>query len=172
MSALDGSVVIFQTKNVLVCPFGPTNFDPNAPTARMTLNVRMEEGETCNYFRDLAMWAVRYLTENSERLFGVGQLTEVQVLSKYHPCLKAPKDGYDPLLHAKISTAEPNQHSVRYWTKTGDVREPPSHWRHARVQLRFHVSHLWIMSSGFGLTVKVLDVLVKEEGGHRFECPF
>ena len=28
LSALDGSVVISQTKKALVCPFGPTNFDP------------------------------------------------------------------------------------------------------------------------------------------------
>ena len=104
---------------------------------------------------------VTYLTENPERLFSLGALTEEQVLSKYHPCLKPPKDGYDPLVHTKISTEEPHQHAVRYWTKN----EPPSDWRHARVQLRFHVSHLWIMSSGFGLTVNVLDVLVEEEGG-------
>ena len=108
---------------------------------------------------------VKYLKENSERLFGVGKLTEEQVLAKYHPCLKQPKDGYDPLLHTKIRTEEPHQHAVRYWTKKGDLREPPSDWRHARVQLRFRVSHLWIMSSGFGLTVNVLDVLMEEEGG-------
>ena len=67
--------------------------------------------------------------------------------------------------YTKISTEEPHQHAVRYVTKTGDLREPPSDWRHERVQLRFHVSHLWIMSSGFGLTVNVLDVLVEEEWG-------
>ena len=64
LSSLDGSAVILQTKNALVAPFGPTNFDPNAPSTRMNLNVRMEEGETFNYFRDLDTWAVKYLTEN------------------------------------------------------------------------------------------------------------
>ncbi len=45
-------------------------------------------------------------------LFGLGALTEEQVLFKYHPCLKPPKDGFDPLLHAKISTEETHQHEV------------------------------------------------------------
>ena len=102
----------------------------------------------------------------------MGALTEEQVLSKYHPCLKPPKDGFDPLLHSKISTEEPHQHAVRNWTKTGDLRDSPKDWRRARLQLRFHVSHLWIMSSGFGLTVNVLDVLVESEEGRAFECPF
>ena len=82
LSALDGFVVIFQTKKALV-----------APTARMNLNARMEEGDTFNFFRDIDTWAVKYLTENSERLFGVGQLTEEQVLAKHHPCPQAIKRG-------------------------------------------------------------------------------
>ncbi len=53
LSALDGSAVISKTKNALVCPFGPTNFDPNAPTVRINLNVRMEEGATFNFFETL-----------------------------------------------------------------------------------------------------------------------
>ena len=145
LRAFDGSAVILPTKNALVAPFGPTNFDPTAPTTRMNLNVRMDEGETFNYFRDLDTWAVKYLTENSEMLFGLGALTEEHVLSKHHPCLKPPKDGYDPLLHTKISNEEPHQHAVRYWTKKGDLREPPKDWRHARVQLRSvdHVQRFW-----------------------------
>ncbi len=73
--AQNGAAVILQTKNALVCPCGPGNFDKNAPTAHMNLNARLEEGETFNLFRDLDTWAVKYLTANSERLFGVGQLT-------------------------------------------------------------------------------------------------
>ena len=53
LSALDGSAVIFQKKNALVCPFVPTNFGPNEPTARMNLNVRREEGTTFNFFETL-----------------------------------------------------------------------------------------------------------------------
>ena len=131
----------------------------------MNLNVRMEEGETFNYFRVPGTWAVKSMTEDSETLFGLGASTEKQVLSKYHLCLKPPRDGFGPLLHSKISTEEPHQHAVRYWTKTGDLREPPKDWRRARLQLRFHVSHLWIMSSGFGSIVNVLDVLVESEEG-------
>ncbi len=124
-------------------------------------------------FKDLDTWAVKYLTQNSERLFGVGQFTEEQVLAKYHPCLKPPREGYDPMLHSKISTKEPHQHAVRYWDRGGGgLREPPTDWRHARLQLRFHVSHLWIMASGFGLTVNVLDVLVESGEERSFECPF
>ncbi len=72
----------------------------------------------------------------------------------------------------KIRTEEPHQHVVRYWDRKGGLKEPPANWRRARLQLRFHVSHLWIMASGFGLTVNVLDVLVESEEVCSFECPF
>ncbi len=95
-----------------------------------------------------------------------------QGISKYHRCFQPAKYGFDPLLHSKISTEEPHQHAVRSWDKKGGLQEPPVDRRHARLQLRFHVRHLWIMSSGFGLTVNILDVLVESEEGHAFECPF
>ena len=53
LRALDGSAVIFQTKNALVAPFGPTKFDPNAPNTRMNLNVRMEEAKPSTIFETL-----------------------------------------------------------------------------------------------------------------------
>ncbi len=86
---------VSSNEKALICPFGPTGYAPNAPSTRMDLNVRMEENETFKYFRDVDTWAGKYLTEHSGRLFGFRALSEEQVLSKYHPCLKPPKDKFN-----------------------------------------------------------------------------
>jgi hypothetical protein len=161
---------MFQTQKALVCPFGPGNFDKNASTARMNLNTRLDDEEALSFFREIDKWAVKYLTENSERLFGWA-MTEVQVLTEYHPCVTQ-REAYDPMLHSKISTEEP--HAVRYWGADLKPREAPTDWRNARMQLRFHVSHLWIMATGFGLTVNILDAQVESEAPMQCDtiCPF
>ncbi len=89
---------------------------------------------------------MKYLTENLDRLCGWA-MSEAQVSAKYHSCLKC-KEGFEPMLHSKISTEEP--HALRYWDTAGAPRQDPKDWRRTRLQLRFHVSHLWIMTSGLG----------------------
>ena len=162
--------MMFKTTKALACPFGPGNFDKNAPTARMNLNARLDDEEALNLFKELDKWAVKYITNNSERLLGWA-MSEAQVLAKYHPCVSH-RDGYDPMLHSKISTEEP--HAVRYWDAEGTPRDAPKDWRNARLQLRFHVSHMWIMASGFGLTVNILDARVEREATEQCDwiCPF
>ncbi len=97
-------------------------------------------------------------------------MSEAQVSAKYHSCLRQ-KEGFEPMLHSKISTEE--AHALRDWDAAGAPREEPEDWRCARLQLRLHVSHLWIMASGFGLTVNALDAQVEsEESGCSWACPF
>jgi len=165
----DCSPVMFKTTKALQCPFGPGNYDKNAPTARMNLNVRLDDGEALSFFKELDEWAIKYITANSERLLGWA-MTEVQVSVKYHSLVKQ-REGFEPMLHAKINTEEP--HALRYWDKEGALRSAPKDWRQARLQLQFHVSHLWIMATGFGLTCNVLDAQVEsEESECNWTCPF
>ena len=99
-------------------------------------------------------------------------MTSEQVAAGYHPCVRH-TDGYAPLLQAKMSTEGPG--AIRCWDADGSARELPSEWEHTRVQMMFHVSHLWIMGSGFGLVVGVTDLrAVSEEPDEREVpvCPF
>ncbi len=97
-------------------------------------------------------------------------MSEAQVSVKYRSCLKH-IEGFEPMLHTKISTEEP--HALRYWGAAGATRGEPKDWRPTRLQLRFHVSHMWIMASGFGLTVNALDAQVESEGsGCSWARPF
>ncbi len=72
-------------------------------------------------------------------------MSEAQVSAKYHSCIKH-REGFEPMLHSNINTEEP--HALRYWDTARAPKEEPKDWRHARLQLRFNVSHLWIMARG------------------------
>ncbi len=54
------------------------------------------------------------------------------------------------------------------------LRAQPTEWARTRLQLRFHVSHLWIMGAGFGLVVSATDAQVLSEADAAAEraCPF
>ncbi len=83
------------------------------------------------------------------------------------------KEGYAPLLKAKIST-EPG--AAHFWDESGVEGKPPDDWRHARMHFRLHLSHMWIMNGTFGLVVNATDAKVVSEGGRgaqaAWACPF
>jgi hypothetical protein len=74
-------------------------------------------------------------------------MTSEQVAVVYHPCVRR-KPSYASLLPAKLSTE--GSSALRCWDMGGAVREPPSEWVRAHLQLRLHISHIWIMGTGFG----------------------
>ena len=130
----------------------------------MNLDVRLDNAEALAFFDELDSWAVQHILadNNAERIFK-HTMTREQVTS----------DGYDPLLHAKISTD--GLSAIHCWDADGAARELPSEWRRTRLQLRFHVTGLWIMGSGFGLAVSATDTqVVCEDSGSAAErvCPF
>ena len=137
----------------------------------MNLDVRLDNADALTFFDELDSWAVQYIADNAERIFKRA-MTREQVTAGYHPCVRR-KDGYDPLLHAKISTD--GLSAIHCWDTDGAARELPSEWRRTRLQLRFHVTGLWIMGSGFGLVVNATDMQVVSElldpAAERV-CPF
>ena len=156
----EGADVVYCTaKGGLCAPFGPGTFDKNTPATRMNLDVRLDDADALAVFDELDSWAVQYIADNAERIFK-RTMTREQVTSGYHPCVRR-KDGYDLLLHAKISTD--GLSAIHCWDTDGAAREMPSEWRRTRLQLRFHVTGLWIMGSGFGLVVSATDVQVVSE---------
>jgi hypothetical protein len=52
--------------------------------------------------------------------------------------------------------------ACRFWTVSGEEREPPADWRDAELTPCLHMSHLWMMGGSCGLVVNVCDVLVTE----------
>ena len=98
-------------------------------------------------------------------------MTPEQVTSGYHPCVRR-KDGYAPLLHTKINSEGPT--ALRCWDAEAAMRAQPTEWARARLQLRFHVSHLWVMGSAFGLVVNTSDakVLSEADAASEWACPF
>ena len=168
----DGADVFYSTANNGLCaPLGPGNFDKTAPAMRVNLEARLDDEDVLAFFDGLDEWAVQYISENAERIFK-RPMTPEQVVSGYHPCMRR-KDGYAPLLHTKVSTEGPG--ALRCWDVGGAAREPPSEWMRTRLQLRFHVSHLWIMGTGLGLVVNTTDMQVVSEASDAASeraCPF
>ena len=74
-----------------------------------------------------------------------------------------------PLLKAKIST-EPG--AAHFWDGNGVERPPPEDWRRTKMHFRVHLSHVWIMSGTYGITLNVTDAKVISEGRSPVVCPF
>ena len=160
-------VIYWTAKHGLRAPFGPSCFDKSAPTTRMTLACRPDDPTLLHIFEDLDSWALRYIEEHAERLFN-RPMTAEQVAAGYNPCVRR-KPPYDAMLHAKLTTEGFN--AIHCWDATGAERELPSEWKHTLLQIRFHVSHLWIMGSDFGLAINATDMQVASESPER-ACPF
>ena len=120
----------------------------------MNLDVRLDDEGALSYFDGLDKRAVEYLAANSVRLFK-RSLTENQVKVNYHPCVRR-KDGYAPLLHAKIAL-EGAGDAAHFWDVNGVERKPPEDWRNAKLQLRMQISHIWLMNSGCGFVINITD---------------
>ena len=159
LRTLDGAGVVYTTaaEEGLTAPFGPSCFDKSAAVARVNLDVRLDDEGALSYFDGLDKWAVEYLAANSVRLFK-RSLTEEQAKVNYPPCVRR-KEGYAPLLHAKIAL-EGAGDAAHFWDASGVERKPPEDWRNAKLQLRVHVSHVWLMNSGYGFVINITDVRV------------
>ncbi len=98
-------------------------------------------------------------------------MTPEQVASEYHPCVRR-RNGYAPLLHTKVNTEGPT--ALRCWDAEGAARVEPREGLHTCLQLRFHVSHLWLMGAGFGLVVNTTNAQILSEADFAAEraCPF
>ena len=169
----DGGDVVYTSSadGGLAAPFGMSSFDKSSAVTRMGLDIRLDCEHTLAYFDAIDEWAVSYLAANSERIFNK-PLSIEQVRAGYHPCVKR-KEGYAPLLKAKIST-EPG--AAHFWDENGVERRPPDDWRNTRMHFRLHLSHMWIMNGTFGLVVNATDAKVVSEGGRgaqaAWACPF
>ncbi len=123
LRASDWAGVVYSTAtNGLVAPFGPGSYDKSTLATRVNLEAGLDDEDVLAFFEGLKERAVRYIAENAERICK-RSMTPEQVASGDHPCARR-KDGYAPLLHAKVSTEEPRV--LRYWDAAGAMREPPS----------------------------------------------
>ena len=156
----DGSDVVYTSSadGGLAAPFGMSSFDKSSAVTRMCLDIRLDCERTLAYFGAIDEWAVSYLAANSDRIFNK-TLSMEQTRAGCHPCVKR-KEGYAPLLKAKIS-AEPG--TSHFCDESGVERRPPDDWRNARMQFRLRLSHVWIMNGAFGLVINVTDAKVISE---------
>jgi hypothetical protein len=145
-------------------PFGASTYNDEVST-RKTLDLRVDENEA-EFFQALDVWAVEYLSKNSERLFKKG-LTPAQVQEHYRSPV-ATKEGYQPLIRTKINTSGLN--AVRCWNAQCEAIALPEDLRGCQLLAHVQLSHLWIMGRDFGWVLTVHDLMITEQVSH--ECPF
>ncbi len=171
LRASDGAAdVIYSTANNGLCaPLGPGNFDKSAALTRMKFEARLDDEDDPAFFDGLNAWALQYVVEHSERLLK-RTMTPEQAAPGYHPCV-CRKDGHAPLLHTKVNTE--GSSALRCGDADGAARAQPREWTRKRLQLRFHVSHLWIMGAGFGLVINstAAQVLSPRHAAAERVCP-
>ena len=66
-----------------------------------------------------------------------------------------------PLLQGKIYIEV--SEAARFWDASGFERRPPEDWRRTKLRLRHHISHTWIMNSGYGLVINITDARAVSE---------
>ncbi len=132
----------------------------------INFEARLDDEDAHAFVEGSDSWAVQHIAEHAERLLN-RTITLEQVASEYHPCVRR-KDGHAPLLHTKVNTEGPTAH--RCWDAEDAARADPREWLRTRLQLRFHVGHLWIM----GAVVNTTDAQVLSEAVAASEraCPF
>jgi hypothetical protein len=146
-------------------PFGASCFNKEEETARKTLDLRVDDCEV-EFFRQLDAWALDYLAKHSERLFKKA-LTKDQVAEHYRSPLTE-KEGYQPLVRCKITTAGLN--AARVWNCEKQRIELPEDLRGCRLIAAVQLSHLWVMGRDFGWVLNVTDIKILSEDAR--ECPF
>ena len=164
-----GEDVFYGCTSPLIAPFGPSNFDKNGTVAqRLSLDIRIDNDLMVTYFKGLDAWAVPYLTEHSQRIFG-RQMSLEQVSAIYRPCLRQ-KEGYDPLLHTKVTMD--GEKATLFWDTKRQERAPPTYWRNARALYKLNIAFLWLSGGLCGFTINVVDCQVVSEQPDGRECPF
>jgi hypothetical protein len=111
-------------------------------------------------------WAPGYIAENSERILGK-RLTLQQAKLCYRPCLRV-KEGYEPLLHCKLTTSGPQ--ATAFWDSFKKQCDPPDNWRDARMLLKLCVPHLRLSGGLCGFVINALDCQVVDNVPPP--CPF
>ena len=169
-SSPDNQKCVWCPSAVLRAPFGLSSFDKSASPTRMNLDLILEDASVLREAEQLDEWAVNYLVENGERLFG-RKMTEKQVCSSYVPCVRAAKDKrFAPSLKTKINRNGPN--AIRFWDAEGRPAEEPTNWREIELKVKIIVSHAWFMNSQFGLTLLVTDAQISPRAPVQRDCPF
>jgi hypothetical protein len=158
--------VSFMSDGACPVPYR-TVHNPDGGRPSVTL-IATEEMQ--NFFQRFDEWAVEYLTENSERLFGK-VLTKDVVVSGYRPTIITKEIGC--LVGAKISTA--GAHTTKYWTDVDFRERPPlDEFKGASLKCKLLISHLWIAGPhSFGFVIIATDIVVVSEAGlAERSCPF
>ena len=170
---IDGEDVVYMTTGAagMTAPFGATSFDTASTTKRKRFDIRLEDEETLKFFNSLNAWAVEYITNNSQRLFG-RVLSREEVELQYLPCARKKSSHHMPMLYTKFWAD--GRGALRCWDEAGAPRELPTRWRHTWLHLRLHVSHLWIMGKDCGFVTECTDIRVlrEEPESMALACPW
>ena len=150
------------------CVFQPGSYDRDDAALRQNVVFRPTQ-EMEQFFDELDQWAVDYLTEHSERLFGK-TLSKDTIKFGYVPVLKRP-EGKLPLVKFKINMPG-SQKPLRCWNENKEPADFIQDWAGRSMQLKILVSHLWIMGSGgkaeFGFVCLLTDVMAMKQQAVMF----
>ena len=150
------------------CVFQPGSYDRDEAALRQNVVFRSSQ-EMEEFLNQLDEWAIDYLTEHSERLFGK-TLTKEQVSFGYVPVLKKP-EGKLPLLKFKINMPG-SQRPLRCWNENKGPADFIQDWAGRSMQLKILVSHLWVMGSGgkaeYGFVCLLTDVMAMKQQAIAF----
>ena len=158
-----------STQSPMVAPFGLSTFPGDkGPVNRASLDLRCTDAATLAVFEELDAWAIKELAENSERIFGK-KMTLSQVEASYRPCLRR-KEGYAPLLHAKVTLEGPN--ATTFWDQQKQRTSPPEEFKNASMLLNLSAPHLWLSGGACGWVINATSCQLIPTEPILEVCPF
>ena len=145
-------------------PFNASAFnepDANRVNLCMRVNPAIED-----FIMEFESWLMDYCHQESARLF-CKQMSLDEVHFMYTPLLKM-SDKYPTIWKVKLNKT--GRHAVRCWNKdTRQKMDIPDDWREYSITPRVWIKSLWIQSKSFGVTMELVDALLKATG--PTECP-
>ena len=145
-------------------PFNASAF--NEPDAnRVNLCMRTTPAIE-DFLMETEAWLLDYCQQESVRLFGK-QMSLDEVKFMYTPLLKM-SDKYPTIWKVKLNKT--GRQAVRCWDKdTRQKMDTPQDWREYAITPRVWIKSLWIQSKSFGVTMELVDAVLKATG--PTECP-
>ena len=157
--------VSFNLGSNLKTRFGPSTFDKNVQTSRMSLDFDItNDKQIASMLKEIDDWAIEYLHTNSARIMKKVMSKDI-IRENYKPLVS--KYGDNVRVKTKINTA--GHRMVQCWDDEKNKCELPEDWLSNSYDVQVQIPHLWIMGSSFGLTMETTNVLVRPI---QNDCPF
>ena len=161
----DHKSISFQLGSNLKTRFGPSTFDKNVQTSRMSLDFDITaDKQITSMLKEIDEWAIEYMHTNSARIMKKVMSKDV-IRENYKPLVS--QYGDNVRVKTKINTS--GHRVCQCWNDERQQCDLPEDWLSNSYDVQVAIAHMWLMGTSFGLTMETTNLLVRPI---QNDCPF